>query len=120
MRQSMTLQRLITLVGAPVIWMAHFLVCYVVVSLVCALQLTDSRLFGMNTAQLGIAIATGIALLLMGGIAAVQLRRWRHPTGPDPDLTRFFSANTLLLCGLSALALLWVAFPSLVLPTCAA
>lgn len=119
MRPSLTLQRLITLVGAPIIWMAHFLACYVVVALVCALQLTDSRILGMDPAQLGITIATGMALLLMGGIALVQFRKWRYPSGPDPELTRFFAANTLLLCGLSALALAWVAFPSMVLPTCA-
>lgn len=120
MRQSLTLQRLITLIGAPAIWMAHFLICYVLVSLVCALQLTDTRVLGMNLAQFGIAVATLLALLIMGGMAAVQYRKWRYPTGSDPDLTRFFAANTLLLCGLSALALVWVAFPSAVLPACAA
>jgi hypothetical protein len=120
MRQSLTLQRLITLIGAPTIWMAHFVICYVLVSLVCTLQLTDSRILGMDLAQLGVAITTLLALLLMGGIAAVQFPRWRHPDGPDPELTRFFAANTLLLCGLSALALVWVAFPAGVLPACAA
>lgn len=120
MRQSLTLQRLITLVGAPIIWMAHFIVCYVAVSLVCALQLTDSRVLGINPAQFAVAVATLLALLLMGGMAAVQFRKWRHPSGPDPEMTRFFAANTLLLCALSALALVWVAFPSVVLPACAA
>jgi hypothetical protein len=120
MRRSLTLQRLITLVGAPVIWMAHFVICYIVVSLVCALQLTETRIVGMNPAQFGVAVATLLALLLMGGMAVVQFRKWRDPSGPDPELTRFFAANTLLLCGLSALALVWVAFPSVLLPACTA
>ena len=119
MRQSLTLQRLITLIGAPLIWMAHFLVCYVIVALVCALQLTDANLLGLDPAELGVAIVTALALLLMGGIAAVNLRKWRYPSGPDPEISRFFAANTLLLCMLSALSLLWVAFPTALLPTCA-
>lgn len=120
MRQSLTLQRLITLVGAPIIWMVHFLVCYVIVALVCALQLTEARILGLDPAELGVSIATVLALLLMGGIAVVNLRKWRHPSGPDPEMSRFLAANTLLLCSLSALALIWVAFPTVILPTCAA
>lgn len=119
MRQSLTLQRLITLVGAPIIWFAHFLGCYVIVALVCALQLTDARLLGLDPAELGVVIVTALALLLMGGIAAVNWRKWRQPSGPDPEMSRFFAANTLLLCLLSALALAWVAFPTALLPTCA-
>ena len=114
------MQRMITLVGAPIIWMAHFVICYVIVALVCALQLNDARILGLDPAQLGVAIATALALLLMGGIAAVNLRTWRHPSGPDPEISRFFAANTLLLCSLSAVALIWVAFPTALLPTCAA
>jgi len=118
MRQSLTLQRLITLLGAPLIWMAHFLACYVIVALVCALQLTDVYLLGLDPAQLGITIVTVLALLLMGGIAIVNWRKWTHPSGPDPEMSCFFAANTLLLCMLSALALIWVAFPAVLLPTC--
>ncbi len=118
-RQSLTLQRMITLVGAPIIWFAHFLACYVIVALVCALQLADTRLLGLDPAELGVVIATALALLLMGGIAVVNWRRWRQPPGPDTEINRFLAANTLLLCLLSALALLWVAFPTALLPTCA-
>lgn len=120
MQSSLTLQRWFTLIGAPIIWIAHFGISYVIVSLVCALQLTELQIAGLDLAQLGIALITVLSLFLIGWIALVQARRWRNPPGPDPDMNRFFAINTLLLCAVSALALLWVAFPAAVLPTCAA
>lgn len=120
MQASLTLQRLLTLVSAPLIWIAHFVICYVMVSLVCALQLTDIWIAGMDLAQFSIAVVTALSLLLIAWIALIHMRRRRNPLGPDPDMERFLAVNTLLLCAISALALIWVAFPAAVLPTCAA
>lgn len=114
-----TFKRLLTLVSAPLIWIVHFVVCYVIVSLVCAMQLTEARAIGLNAAELGVAAATVIAGALIVGIAVANGRRWRDPPGPDPDISRFFAAATLLLCAISLLAMLWVAFPTSILPTCA-
>lgn len=119
MRESRTLQRLITLVSAPIIWMLHFVTCYVIIALVCALQLTDSRVMGLDPGKFGVATATVIAAVLMAWIAVTNIRKWRDPPGPDPEMNRFFAVNTLLLCAISLLALAWVAFPAAVLPTCA-
>lgn len=116
---SLTLKRLLTLVGAPVIFIVHFVVCYVIVSLVCALQLTDARVMGFNAAELGVAAATLIAGALIVSIAVANRRHWRNPAGPDPEVSRFFAVNTLLLCAISLLSLLWVAFPISILPPCA-
>lgn len=116
---SLTLRRLLTLVGAPLIWIVHFIVCYAIVGLVCASQLSEERVMGMTAAQFGVAAATLIAGALMGSIAVTNLRRWRNPPGPDGEISSFFAVNTLLLCAISVLAMLWVAFPTLVLPTCA-
>ena len=116
---SLTLRRLLTLVGAPIIWIVHFIVCYAIVGLVCASQPGAARIMGMNAAQFGVAVATLIAGVLMVSIAVTSLRRWRNPPGPDAEISSFFAVNTLLLCAISVLALLWVAFPTLVLPTCA-
>lgn len=116
---SRTLKRLLTLVGAPLIWIVHFVVCYAIVSLVCASHLSGERVLGLNAAQFGVAISTLIAGALMMMIAVASLRRWRNPPGPDAEISTFFALNTLLLCAISVLAMLWVAFPTLMLPTCA-
>lgn len=114
-----TLKRLLTLVGAPLVWFVHFLVCYVIVSLVCASQLAEARVAGLNAAELGVAASTLVAGVLIVGIAVASLRRWRDPPEPDPDIGRFFAVATLLLCAISLLSMLWVAFPTTILPTCA-
>lgn len=116
---SLTLKRLLTLIGAPVIWIVHFVVCYVVVALVCALQVSEARIIGLNPAEFGVAAATLIAGALIVGLALTNLRRWRNPPGPEPEMSRFFAVNTLLLCAISLLALIWVALPTAMLPTCA-
>jgi hypothetical protein len=116
---SLTFRRLLTLVGAPLIWMVHFLVCYAIVSLVCLSQLGEARIIGLNAAQFGVVVATLVAGALIFSIAVTSLRRWRNPPGPDAEISRFFAVNTLLLCAISVLAMLWVAFPTLMLPTCA-
>ncbi len=115
-----TLKRLLTLVGAPIIWIVHFVACYVMVSLVCLTRLTRAPIVvGLNAAELGIAVATLIAGALIVIIAVASLRRWRDPPRPDPDIDRFFAVCTLLLCAISLLSMLWVAFPTSILPTCA-
>lgn len=124
-----TLKRLLTLVSAPIVWIVHFVVCYVIVSLVCASQASEARVTGLNVigsnfgglnaAELGVALATLVAGALIVSIAVANLRRWRDPPGPDPDISRFLALCTLLLCAISLLSMLWVAFPASVLPTCA-
>lgn len=114
-----TLKRLLTLVSAPTIWIVHFVVCYVIVSLVCASQALEARIIGLNPAELGVALATLVAGGLILIIAVASLRRWRDPPGPDPDISRFFAMSSLLLCAISLLSMLWVAFPTSILPTCA-
>lgn len=116
---SLTLKRLLTLVGAPLIWIVHFVVCYAIVALVCALHLTEIRVIGLNAAELGVAASTLVAGALIVSIAVANQRQWRDPPGPDPDISRFFAVSTLLLCAISLLSMLWVAFPTSVLPTCA-
>lgn len=114
-----TLKRMLTLVSAPIVWFVHFVACYVIVSLACASQPIEERLFGLNAAELGVALATLVAGVLIVGIAVASWRRRKDPPGPDPDISRFLALNTLLLCAISLLAMLWVAFPTSILPTCA-
>lgn len=112
MRNPLTRNRLSSLVSGPIIWAIHFLACYLIVSFACTF-----RLGGANT---GIAVVTVMALGLLAYTMLANYRKWqlahRSNTG---DLDAFFALNSMMLCGLSAVALIWVAFPSTVLPTCA-
>lgn len=85
---------------APALWLAHFTVLYVIASLAC------ERLVA------GAAIATVAALAAFLVIGIADYRRWRESEG-------FVSLTSALVCALSALAALWVAYPAFVLPPCA-
>jgi hypothetical protein len=115
---SPTFKRLLTLVGAPLIWIVHFVACYVIVSLVCASQPGQARFMGLPAALLGIAAITLIAGALIVWLAVASWRRLRRPPGAEPDISRFLAISTLLLCAISLLSMLWVAFPISMLPPC--
>lgn len=105
----------VRLVGPPLIWAIHFLFCYVVVSLACAM--------GVGNPALAIAIATVVAATLLGLIGLINARKWRtrrDSDSPEAKLDRFFSFNAMALSALSVIALLWVALPAALLPPCAA
>lgn len=120
MRSLLRPARLLAMVAAPIVWTLHFVLCYVIVSLACAAGLTQPWLLGMDPAQAGIAVVTALALLLLAWIALAKWRTLRRVSQHDPDLDRFFALNALLLCALSTVALVWVAAPTLLLPSCAA
>lgn len=115
---------LISMVAAPIIWASHFLVCYVLVAATCAFGWAwdgPLGLVGMDPAHFGIAVATVAALSLLGLSAAQNFEKYRQcPTDDSArhDVSAFIALNALLLCALSTVALVWVAFPALILPTC--
>lgn len=112
MQNPLTRNRLLSLVSGPIIWTIHFLACYLIVSFACTFKLG-----GANT---GIAAVTAMTLGLLAYTMLANYRKWRmaHRSSAG-DISAFFALNTMLLCGLFAVALVWVAFPSTVLPTCA-
>lgn len=102
---------------APGVWLAHFTFAYVMVSLVCSAGGAGREVLGVAVVPLAVGVATLAACTLFAVQGYVDYRRWRaHEAG-----TRgFISIVSVLLCGLSALGVLWVAFPAFVLPPCAA
>lgn len=115
MRNLLTRDTLLSLFASPLIWTAHFVLCYGLVSLACA--------YGFAGARIGVGLLTVIALALLGAVAGFHLakrRAVRHSKAPDAGMQAFFALNSLMLCGLSAVALVWVALPAALLPTCAA
>lgn len=110
------------LAASPAIWALHLVVCYASTAIWCARAGRDASLDGIRWLFL---IATAVAL---AGIAAVGVRgarRWR--TGPPPhtqahdtpeDRHRFLGVATLLLSGLAAVGVIFVALPAIWVSTC--
>ena len=113
------IESLWTLFTAPVIWAGHFLVCYVAAAVACA------RGLDLGLVRLGIAGATVLAL---GGIVVAGLLAWRqwgfgtgdppHDAGTRQDRLLFQGFATLLLCGLSFVAVVYQALPAVFLTDC--
>lgn len=123
MQNILTRNSLLSLISAPVIWAAHFLASYVIVSLACAAGYTQPVLFGMDIVDVSVAILTLISVALFIYIAVINYAKWQralHRQAPDDDMSRFFALCSVMLCGLSAVAVIWVAFPTYLLPPCAA
>jgi hypothetical protein len=111
-------------IAAPIIWALHFLFCYVTGAIYCEKAGRDASLGGPT---LVIVVATIVALLLIA-LSTHSLWRVRGRSLTDNDYEfehnnpeerhRFLSHVALMLCALSAVAVLYVAIPMLYLSTC--
>lgn len=118
------IETLWTLFTAPVVWAAHFLVCYVGVSVFCAKH--AQLAFGFAAVRAGVAAATVVALLLIFLSAYLAWRQWGfgihdppHDDSTAHDRRLFQGFATLLLSGLSFVAVIYVAMPILFIAECA-
>ncbi|RWJ04929.1 MAG: hypothetical protein EOR25_29580 [Mesorhizobium sp.] len=112
-----------TLFTAPVVWAVHFLICYLGAAVYCAKQHLFT--FDFAVVRVGVAVATAVALILIALSAFLAWRQWRFgehdpphddPTGLDRRLFQGFA--TLLLSGLSFVAVVYVSLPALLLTGC--
>ena len=112
-----------TLFTAPLVWALHFLICYVGVAVYCA----KADQFGVSfiAVRVGIALVTIVALALIATAAWLAWRQWgfgtRDPPHDDPtrtDRNLFQGFATLLLSGLSLVAVIYVALPALFITEC--
>lgn len=112
-----------TLFTAPVVWALHFLACYVGAAIFCE----KPDLFGADFDRLRIAIA-GATILALGMIVLSGILAWRQwgfgtgdPPHDDPtprDRRLFQGYATLLLSGLSFVAVIFTALPALFIAEC--
>jgi hypothetical protein len=110
-----------TLFTAPVIWAGHFLACYVTAAVFCA------RVSGAGFGALRLVLAA-ITVLALGSIfvaGVLAWRQWGFGTGDPPhdDPTRsdrllFQGFATLLLAGLSFVAVAYQALPIAFITDC--
>ena len=109
---------------APFVWAGHFLFCYVYGAIYCAKAGRDASLEGPTVVIVG---ATVLALVLIG-LSTLRLWRVRGRSLTDNDFEfehntaeerhRFLSHVALMLCLLSAIAVLYTAIPMLYLTSC--
>lgn len=114
---------ILMLAASPTIWAAHFTVCYVMGAIWCAkAPHAITPLGGVRTA---VFVATflalvGIALTGWWGYRAHALGNASVPHDDDTpeDRHRFMGFATLLLSGLSALAVIYAALVVVFIRTC--
>jgi hypothetical protein len=109
--------------ASPVIWALHFMACYVLVALWCGMVV--GRDGSLLTARIIVAGLTLVALGAVGGIGwrgyrAHSLGRANAPHDDDTpeDRHRFLGFATLLLSGLSAVAIGYSAMTVAFVTTC--
>lgn len=109
---------------APIVWAFHFLFCYVYGAIYCAKTGRDASLTGPTQVIIG---ATVLALVMIG-VSTLKLWRVRGRSLTDNDFEfehnnaeerhRFLSHVALMLCVLSAVAIIYTAIPMLYLTSC--
>ena len=113
-----------TLFTGPVVWALHFLFCYVAAAIYCAKAPQLAFSFGMLRLTLG--IVTILALVATLATAWLAWRQWGFGSGDPPhdeptrqDRLMFQGFATLLLSGLSFVAVIFVSVPLLFVEVCA-
>lgn len=109
-----------TLIAPPTVWALHFLFCYVAGAIICA-----KAPAALGELRLAIAAATLLALGLILAAGVQAHRHWGfgsdmppHDQPTDEDQQHFLGFATLLLCALSAIAVLFGAMPALFIAEC--
>ena len=112
------------LTAAPLVWVAHFMACYLTSAIWCAKSAAASD--SADTVRWAIGIYTTIALPMLGYIGWIgyrrdQVRRKTH--GPHDDDTSagrhsFIGFAMLLLAGLSAVATIFVGLVAVFVKDC--
>lgn len=116
-------QSFVILAAAPTVWAAHFLLCYVTAAIWCAKQSTAFA--PLLPVRVAIAIYTVVALVAIATVGWIGWRAHRYPGGAVPhdadtpeDRHRFIGFATVLLSGLSAVAVVQAALVAVFIETC--
>lgn len=115
-------QHLWMIAVSPTIWTAHFLGSYVTAAIWCA---KAGRSAGLGGVRIAVAALTLVALAAIVHTGWRGLRRHQlgtatalHDLDTAEDRHRFLGFATVLLSGLSAVGVVYVAMPALVFGAC--
>lgn len=115
---------LIGMVAGPLVWAVHFLVCYVVVAVACAFGFGMAGAAEWSAVRSVLMVVSGVALAAIAVLTLLAWRRWfqaggfRTPKDSVQVRHQFMALGGLLLCLLSAVAVIYVTAPLFFLPTC--
>jgi hypothetical protein len=116
-------ERLWMLAASPTLWAAHFGLCYITAAVWCAKA--PDALTPLGTAHVAVIIYTIVALAGIGLVGWIGYRAHRFGAEPAPhdadspaDRHRFMGLATVLLSGLSALAVVYAALVVMFIETC--
>lgn len=109
--------------ASPLVWAAHFMLSYLSAAIFCAkLASIESSLDPVRAA---IGIYTVVALLVVGVVGTRSARRHHradqgaaHDQDRPESRHRFLAFTTLLLSGLSAVAIVYSALATLFIRSC--
>ena len=111
------------IVASPLIWAAHFMLCYLTAAIWCA-KLPDPRA-PLLTVRVAILIYTAVALIAIAIVGYVGYLRHAagdstlpHDADSPADRNRFLGFATVLLSGLSGVAVFYAALAALFIETC--
>jgi uncharacterized iron-regulated membrane protein len=108
-----------TLIVPPAVWAAHFLTTYLWAAISCAKR----GRFAQFPVLFAVATVLALAVIALSGWIAWRQARTTggpppHDQGTEPDRLRFLAKSTLLLAGLSFVAVLFTALPVLFIGDC--
>lgn len=111
------------LTASPLMWAAHLLLSYGTAAIWCAKVAPDGGPLG--AARVAIAVYTVVALVLIAAVGRHGLRRHAygdanlpHDFDSPEDRHRFLGFATLLLSGLSAVAVAYQALAAVFIGSC--
>lgn len=110
------------LTGGPAIWAIHFLASYVTAAVWCAKAGRAVPLGDVRTVLVAYTVVALLAIALLGW-RGLRRHRWGtarlpHDEASAGDRHRFLGFATLLLCGLSFVAVIYMALVIAVIGTC--
>jgi hypothetical protein len=118
-----TAESLWRLATPPLLWATHFLLCYGTAALWCAKYAEPDA--PLTPVRLAIAVFTALGVVAAGLVGWSGYRRHRLPGGAVPhdadtpeDRHRFLGFATLLLAGLSAIAMSYEALAIVFIRSC--
>lgn len=105
----------VLLLAGPVTWFVHFMVVYLVVEAGCAGGGPGFEAFDPPVPKATTLAATAVAVIACTAFSVWSYRRWRAGGGPSGSVDGTMAFVGFLLASFSAVAVLFVGLPALLL-----